>query len=101
MADHSHRIALAEAVRMVARARQGSGVELKGWQFSSEIINEILNHPEAAGLRFYMARNDAGAQTLVVVGTDADGKDVIGGAIGELAFPCPPFCDDASPFFEP
>ncbi len=101
MAEHSHRIALAQAVELVARARQDPDLKVKGWQFSSPIIREILDHPETVGLRFYMARTEEDAPTLVVVGTNAEGADVISGTIAEWAWPCPPVCDESSPFFEP
>ena len=100
MADE-HRISLEEAVQMVARARQNPDLEIKGWQFGASIIREILDHPGVTGLRAYVADDGRAKPTLVLVGTDDLGNDVASGTIAELAKPCPPFCDESSPFHNP
>jgi len=41
------------------------------------IIDEILAQAGCVGLRFYSALNEAGKKTLVYVGIDADGKDLV------------------------
>ena len=102
MADDPHRITLPDALKMVARARANPRpVTIKGWRFGAEIIRDILDQPGAAGLRAYHAENADGEATLVLVGTDAKGADLAEGVLAEWAFPCPPYCDDASPFSAP
>lgn len=101
MADDPHRIELQAAIAMVAKARQAGGLKVKGWQFGGGIIREILDQPGVTGIRMYMARTDEDEPTLVLVGTDAEGRDRFEGTLAEEAEPCPPICDDKSPFFAP
>lgn len=101
MADESHRISLQEAVAMVARARQDPTLEVKGWRFEGSIIREILDNPLVTSIRAYAAKDSGDKPTLVLVGTDANGKDVSDATLAEFAHPCPPDCDDSSPFFDP
>lgn len=101
MAEGSHRISLEEALAMVARARQEGDLEVKGWRFDGASIREILDHPGVTGIRAYMAATPENTPTLVLVGTDDAGKDQADGPLAEYAEPCPPECDDASPFFDP
>lgn len=101
MADDSHRISLQEAVEMVARARRDPSLEVKGWRFGGAILREILDHPGVTGVRAYVARDAKEQPTLVLVGTDPEGKDVSAATLAEFAWPCPPYCDENSPFFAP
>ena len=41
------------------------------------IIDEILAQPGCVGLRFYDALNEEGNKTMVYVGVDASGKDIL------------------------
>src|SRR5882757_2069319 len=41
------------------------------------IIDQILAQPGCAGMRFYNAINEQGQKTLVYVGVDASGKDIL------------------------
>lgn len=41
------------------------------------IIDQILAQPGCVGLRFYNALNEDGRKTLVYVGIDASGKDIV------------------------
>ena len=98
MSSSRHSIPLELAVSMVARARASAVLPVRGWGFDRDIIDTILGQPGAAGIRLYLATDEAGAPTLVVVGTDANQRDLASGEIGELAWPCPPLCDPDSPF---
>ena len=98
MSSSRHLIPLQLAVSMVARARTSGLLPVRGWGFDRDILDAILGQPGAAGVRLYLAVDDAGAPTLVVVGTDANQRDLAAGSIGELAWPCPPLCDPDSPF---
>jgi hypothetical protein len=77
--------------------------EIKGHFVGREIITNILSHPDCMGIRVYYAINDKGDKTLVVVGSDAKGKDIwpstsggklkgSGGGGGDQLYPCPPYC---------
>jgi len=41
------------------------------------IIDQILAQPGCVGMRFYNAINEEGQKTLVYVGVDASGKDIL------------------------
>ncbi|GAO45701.1 hypothetical protein [Flavihumibacter petaseus] len=43
----------------------------------SDIILKVLSQPDCAGIRFYNAINELGETTLVYVGVDSEGKDLL------------------------
>jgi hypothetical protein len=89
-----HRITRAQAKQMCKNhkdADKGKS-KLKAGAFTREIIDEILAQAGCAGLRIYLGRTDAGEETLMLVGTDADGNDLANGTIADHLYPCPPFC---------
>jgi hypothetical protein len=47
------------------------------YQVGRNIIDQILAQPGCVGLRFYNALNEIGQKTLVYVGVDAAGKDLV------------------------
>lgn len=49
----------------------------KGYQIGRNIIDAILAQPGCVGMRFYYGLNEEGQKTLVYVGLDADGKDLV------------------------
>ncbi len=98
MAADEHRISLDDALVMVKRARDARMLPVNGWLTDGGIIREILAQPGAVGLRAYLAATVEGAPTLVYVGTDQDGRDMADGVIAEYLWPCPPECDESSPF---
>jgi len=51
--------------------------EITGWTVGRNIIDQILAQPGCVGLRFYNALNEAGQKTLVYVGVDASGRDIL------------------------
>ncbi|HEY8971793.1 MAG TPA: hypothetical protein VIM64_21980 [Puia sp.] len=48
-----------------------------GYTVGRNIIDQILAQPGCAGLRFYNAINEFGQTTLVYVGVDAQGNDMM------------------------
>jgi len=62
--------------------------ENRGYHLGRNIIDQILAQPGCVGMRFYYGLNEAGVKTLVYVGVDADGKDLVKRAVitscGEL-----------------
>jgi hypothetical protein len=42
-----------------------------------DVLTQILNQPGCAGIRFYNGINEKGQKTLVYIGVDAEGKDLI------------------------
>jgi len=62
--------------------------ENRGYHLGRNIIDTILAQPGCVGMRFYYGLNEDGVKTLVYVGVDAGGKDLVKRAVitssGEL-----------------
>src|ERR1700761_1494998 len=65
------------ATDFVKSFRSAHPDEIAGYTVGRNIIDQILAQPGCVGLRFYNALNEAGQKTLVYVGIDADGKDIV------------------------
>jgi hypothetical protein len=51
--------------------------DVKWFCMGKNILEQILAQPGCAGIRFYNGINENGQKTLVYVGMDSDGKDII------------------------
>jgi hypothetical protein len=51
--------------------------EASGYYLGRNIIDKILAQPGCVGIRFHYGVNDKGQKTLVYIGVDADGKDLV------------------------
>jgi ABC-type dipeptide/oligopeptide/nickel transport system permease subunit len=51
--------------------------EVKSFQIGKNIIDQILAQPGCCGIRFYSAYNEIGQKTLVYVGVDESGQDIL------------------------
>ena len=51
--------------------------ETKWFCMGKNILDQILAQPGCAGIRFYNGLNEKGQKTLVYVGIDASGKDIV------------------------
>jgi hypothetical protein len=51
--------------------------ENRGYQIGRNIIDQILAQPGCVGISFYYGLNEVGQKTLVYVGIDKDGKDLV------------------------
>jgi hypothetical protein len=51
--------------------------ENRGYHLGRNIIEHILAQPGCVGMRFYYGLNENGIKTLVYVGIDAEGKDLV------------------------
>jgi len=97
--DENHSITLAEALNFVENFRKDKGADaIKGGYFSREIYEKILAQEGCVGIRCYFAENPDGSPTIVMVGSDSKGDDLVNGVIGEDVLPCPPFCGHDTPF---
>jgi hypothetical protein len=95
--EKSHRITLDEAKEMCRGHRVAAGKGegyLRAGAFGRAVLDEILAQPACTGLRIYLGRNKEGDSTLVAVGIDANGEDLVTGTIANDLWPCPPFCPD-------
>jgi hypothetical protein len=51
--------------------------DIKATIIGKEILTQILAQPGCAGIQFYYAINEQGQKTLVYVGLDQDGKQLV------------------------
>lgn len=93
-----HRIPLDQAADLTRRYRLSvpPGSTIAG-MYHRGALDGILAQPGCAGIRFYFGRQADGELTLVVVGVDQDGIDLVQGDIIDVHYPCPPFCGAANP----
>ena len=91
--DHS--ITLEDAGKLTKNYRENSpkGVILGGF-FGKDTLLDILNQKECVGIRYYYGQKDDGTPVLVLVGANADEKDLDNGIIAEISTPCPPYCGE-------
>ena len=86
--------------------------ECKAFNIPLEDLNGVLSEPGVKSVRAYLAvetidaTKDQYEEKLLIVGVNADGKDMInvnrnlesdGSGIYDFTTPCPDFCDDDSP----
>lgn len=91
----NHMITLAEASVLTSNFRANAPESaIKGGMFWKEAIERVINQPDCVAFRFYYGKTDSGAPALVLVGVNPEGKDMIHGVIADIAWPCPPYCDD-------
>lgn len=102
-----HSISLSDAIALTDRWRKNQPNSMRAARFDRIAFDRLLAQPGVAGIRIYLGMHPSGEWTYVMVGTSADGEDLIkapgsedaGGGTGveEQAWPCPPDCDCASP----
>lgn len=62
---------------LVNNYRKANPNDVQGYIIGKEILNQILAQPGCAGIQFYNAINEMGQKTLVYVGLDQNGKQLI------------------------
>lgn len=62
---------------LVNNYRKAHPNDVKGYIIGKEILNQILAQPGCAGIEFYNAINEVGQRTLVYVGLDQNGKQLV------------------------
>ena len=88
---------LDEATKLTARHRKGSAGGGNAEFFHREAFEQLLAQPGCAGIRIYHGKGEQGEHHSVMVGVDADGADMVKGGVMQQSYPCPPYCDAASP----
>ena len=63
--------------QMVKDYQAANPNDVKNYYVGRNIIDQVLAQPGCVGMRFYNAYNEKGEKTLVYVGVDAAGKDII------------------------
>ena len=51
--------------------------DVRSYMIGKEILNQVLAQPGCAGIQFYNAINELGQKTLVYVGLDQNGKQMV------------------------
>jgi hypothetical protein len=98
----NHQINLGDAIRLIRnrtsnlKASSLATPDKKGGFFARYAFEKILAQPGVVGIRYYYAQNDDGTPTVVLVGVDAKGQDMLTGAIMERSLDCPPWCQSGS-----
>ncbi len=62
---------------LVSNYRKAHPTDVQGYIIGKEILNQILAQPGCAGIQFHNAINELGQKTLVYVGLDQNGKQLI------------------------
>jgi hypothetical protein len=94
-----HEIALSEGLELVANFRKNpQAPKSQGGSFERGAFDKILAQPGCERIKMHWAQESNGNFTVVLVGVDAEGKDMVAGAIMERSNGCLPFCDVTSPF---
>lgn len=95
----NHSIPLAAAAEHTRRHRQANtpGFALRAGAFHADQVQALLAQQGCVGLRIYLGRDESNQPSFVLVGMDAAGADMTSGTVLEINWPCPPYCDDASP----
>jgi hypothetical protein len=62
---------------LVTNYRKAHPNDVQGYIIGKEILNQILAQPGCAGIQFHNAINEFGQKTLVYVGLDQSGKQLI------------------------
>lgn len=100
----NHQVDLRTAIRLIRNhkannannlAASSSSSQAKGGFFARNAFDKILAQPGVVGIRYYYAQNDDGSPTIVLVGVNAIGQDIVSGAIMEMLVLCPP-CAEAA-----
>ncbi len=91
--NENHVVTLDQAVKYIQNFKQNPvAPSMKGGYFGRNIFDKILAQGGVVGIRYYYAAKDDGTPTLVLVGVDSTGNDMVQGVLGEEIFPCPPIC---------
>jgi len=92
-----HKIPVGEAQAMTKRHRDGSaqGSE-RAHMFPRDVFESLLKNPNVKGIRLYHGKGQDGKGSMIAVGVDGDGNDLLAdGDIFNRGFPCPPYCTGA------
>ncbi len=88
-----HAITLDQAVKYIQNFRaKPVAPNIKGAYFGRGIFDKMLSQSGCVGIRYYYAATDSGVPTIVLVGVDTTGNDMVNGTLAEMTYPCPPFC---------
>lgn len=93
----NHRITFEAAAEMTRRYRSSSKAwPVRAGAFHADQVRELLAQKGCAALRVWYGINEKDEHVLILIGADGDDKDMKGGVLLEVSFPCPPMCGDGN-----
>jgi hypothetical protein len=92
---NDHKISLDEAIKLTTTFRaQGFKGSMPVIAFRREGFERILKQDGCVGIRSYPAVKADGTATIVMVGVDGKGNDMVDGELSQDGYLCPQFCPD-------
>lgn len=76
-ANVGENIGLSLGAEMISSYRQQNAADVVSYFVGRNVIEEILTQPGCVGINFYNAYNETGEKTLVYVGVNSQGKDML------------------------
>ncbi|MFQ5865135.1 MAG: hypothetical protein ACE5IW_07915 [bacterium] len=93
--NEEHSITLDEASKLTSNFQnQAEPDQIIAGYFGREAILSILQQEGCVGIRYYYGLKDNGKPTLILVGVDEVGNDIIDGVLAQRPIPCPPACGE-------
>lgn len=93
-----HNISLDEAGTLTRNYRMAAGRgAVKGRYFSRVSLEQLLMQDGVVGVRYYYAEDQSGHPQMVLVGVDAQGKDLTEGFVISNGLPVSRFHEQANP----
>ena len=90
-----HTITLDAGAALTKEFRKRYASQPKGYFFSKDTLQSILQQGECVGIRFYFGSDTDGKLKLVFVGAKADENDILN-IVGDAGCLCPPACGYAN-----
>ena len=92
--QHQGQLSLADAKKYVRNYQSSFALpEFEEVFFSKELCERILSQPRCNGIRYYLGKKENDSTTVVVLGVDDQGKEIIDGVICTGAVVCQSVCD--------
>lgn len=91
--NEEHSISLDDASKLTKNYRESM---ILGGFFGKETLLKILDQEDCVGIRIYNALDEDRTPQFVLVGVDADEKDMEKGELAERSILCPPRCGPIS-----
>jgi hypothetical protein len=82
------------AAKWTANYRQENPApgEIRAHMFGKNIIRQLQTQKGCVGIRMYYALNNEGVKKIILVGVDAEGRDIEEGIVADFSSACPPDC---------
>jgi hypothetical protein len=95
---HDHKISVADAATLTRQYQQTKEYArpFPILAFHRDGYARILNQSGCVAIRAYPGQHEDGALTLVLVGVDDKGNDMVDGELAQQPFECPPTCSDSN-----